>query len=84
MINYIERRPPEGCRVLKNSLKYTGLQSHSVLASHFYLVLMGIPEGKWPVARPRHRSEDNRRKGKEGKAWTVLIGLKVGTTGGLL
>ena len=78
MINYTERRPPEGCRVLKNNLEYTGLQSHSVLASQFYLVLMGIPEGKWPVGRPRRRWEDNRRKGMKGKAWTVLVGLKIG------
>jgi hypothetical protein len=36
-------------------LKYTGLQSHSVLASQFYLVLMGIPEGKWPLGKARRK-----------------------------
>jgi len=68
MVNYTERQPPESCRVLKNNLNCIGLQSHSVLASQFYLVLMGIPDGKWPVGRPRHRWEDTICKGKEGKA----------------
>jgi hypothetical protein len=45
---------------------------------------MGIPEGKWLVGRPRYRWEDNIRKGKEGKAWTALVGLKIGTIGRLL
>jgi len=45
---------------------------------------MGIPEGKWPLGKSRRKWEDNRRKGMEGKTWTVLVGLKVGTTGELL
>jgi hypothetical protein len=46
-----------------------------------YKVLLGKPEGKRPLGRPRHRWEDWRL------AWGVWIGfdwLRTGTGGGLL
>jgi hypothetical protein len=49
-----------------------------------YKVLVGKPEGKRPLGRPRHRWED----GILGRlAWGVWIGfdwLRTGTGGGLL
>ena len=49
--------------------------------------LVGNPEGKRPLKRPRRRWKDNIkmiiRKGEE-VAWTGLIRLRIGTDGGHL
>jgi hypothetical protein len=52
-----------------------------------YRVLVGKPEGKRPLERPRHRWEDNTKmslRENYGVAWTGLIWLRMGTRGGLL
>ena len=51
-------------------------------------VLVGKPEGKRPLGRPRHRWEDNikmnlQEVGCEG-AWTGSNWLRIGTGGGHL
>jgi hypothetical protein len=52
-----------------------------------YRVLVGKPERKRPLGRPRRRWEDNiktnRREVGCGE-WTGLIWLRIGTDGGLL
>jgi hypothetical protein len=51
-----------------------------------YRVLMGKPEGKRPLGRPRHSWEDNIKMDLQELgcgAWTGLIWLRMGT-GGLL
>ena len=52
-----------------------------------YWVLVGKPEGKRTLGRPRHRREDNSKidlqKVGWGGAWTGLIWLRIGTGGGL-
>jgi len=52
-----------------------------------YSVLVGKPEGKRPLVRPRRRWEDNIKIALQkygGTAWSVLIWLKIGTYGGHL
>jgi len=52
-----------------------------------YRVLVGNPEGKRPLSRPRHRWEDNIKMDLQKVgwgAWTGLIWLRVGTGGGHL
>jgi hypothetical protein len=54
-----------------------------------YRILVGKPEGKRPLERPRRRWVDNikmdfREIGWEGVDWFGLIWLRIGTTGGLL
>ena len=52
-----------------------------------YGVLVGKPEGKRPLGRPRHRWEDNIKMYLQEVgwgAWTGLIWLRVGTGGGHL
>jgi hypothetical protein len=53
-----------------------------------YRVLVGIPAGKRPVGKPRHRLEDNIKKGSSRcgmkRAWTGFIWLRIGTGVGLL
>jgi hypothetical protein len=52
-----------------------------------YKVVVGKPEGKRPLGRPRHRWEDNIKMDLyevEWGAWTGLIWLMIGTGGGHL
>jgi hypothetical protein len=49
--------------------------------------LMGKPEGKRPLGRPRHRWKDNIKMDLQEVgwgAWTGMIWLKIGTGGGQL
>jgi hypothetical protein len=50
-----------------------------------YTILVGKPEGKIPLGRPRRRWEDNikmeLREREDGVAWTGLIWLRIGTSG---
>jgi hypothetical protein len=51
-----------------------------------YRVLMGKPEGRRPLERPRRRWEDNIKMdlGEVGEAHTRLIWLRTGIDGGIL
>jgi hypothetical protein len=54
-----------------------------------YRILVGKPEGRRPLGRPRRRWVDNikmdlREIGWDGVVWTGLIWLRIGTIGGLL
>jgi hypothetical protein len=49
--------------------------------------MVGKPEGKRSLVRPRHRWEDNIKmdfKKNVMGTWTGLIGLRIGASGGLL
>jgi hypothetical protein len=50
-------------------------------------VLVGRPEGKRPLGRPRYRWEDNIKIDLQdvgGEAWTGLIWFRIGTGDGCL
>jgi hypothetical protein len=49
-------------------------------------ILVGKPDGKRPMGRPRRRWEDNIKIDlrKNGMMWILLIWLRIGTSGGLL
>jgi hypothetical protein len=52
-----------------------------------YRILVGRPEGRRPVGRPRHRWEDNIEMDLEKVGWGLWTGsmwLRIGTGGGLL
>jgi hypothetical protein len=54
-----------------------------------YRLLVGKPEGKRPLGRPRRRWVDNIRmdgswRGGMGVMWTGLVWLRIGTGGELL
>jgi hypothetical protein len=46
-----------------------------------YRILVGKPEGKRPIGRPRSRWVDSIQ---DGLLWTGLIRLRIRTSGGLL
>jgi hypothetical protein len=49
-----------------------------------YTVLVGKPEGKRPLGRPRRRLVDNIKMDLKEMGWIRLIWLRIGTSGGLL
>jgi hypothetical protein len=54
-----------------------------------YRILVGKPEGKRPLGRPRRRWADDikmdlREIGWDGMVWTGSNWLRIGTSGGLL
>jgi hypothetical protein len=52
-----------------------------------YRILVGRPEGRRPLGRPRRRWEDNIKRDLQEVgwgAWSGLIWLRIGTGGGLL
>jgi hypothetical protein len=52
-----------------------------------HILLLGRPEGRRPLGRPRRRWEDNIKIDLQEvgwEAWTGLIWLRIGTGGGLL
>jgi hypothetical protein len=52
-----------------------------------YRVLVGKPEGKGPIGRPRHRWEDGIKLDFRETVWGVWSGftwLRIGIVGGLL
>jgi hypothetical protein len=54
--------------------------------SNAYMILVGKPEGKRPVRRPRRRWKDDIKMDlrKDGVVWIGLIWLSIGTNGGLM
>jgi hypothetical protein len=63
--------------------------STNVKKRNSYRILVGKPDGKRPLGRPRRRSVDNikmdlREVGWDGMGWIGLIWLRIGTSGGLL
>jgi len=49
-----------------------------------YRVLVGKPEGKRPLGRPRHRWEDIKMDVQDVVVWTGSSWLRIGTGGGHL
>jgi hypothetical protein len=52
-----------------------------------YRILVGRPEGRRPLGRPRHRWEDNIKMDLQELGWVAWTGLswpRIGTGGGLL
>jgi hypothetical protein len=54
-----------------------------------YRILVGNPEGKRPLGKPRRRRVDNikvdlREIGWDSMDWVKLIWLRIGASGGLL
>jgi hypothetical protein len=67
-------------------LRWAGCVANMGARRSAYTVLVGKPEGRIPLARPRHRWEDNIQMVREvgWGAWTGLIWLRIGTGGRLM
>jgi hypothetical protein len=68
-------------------MRWAELVTHMVEKRGAYGILVGRPEGRRPLERPRHRWEDNIKMDIQEVgwgAWTGLSWLRIGTGGGLL
>jgi hypothetical protein len=79
---------PNIIRVIRSrTMRWTVHVARLEVMRNAYSILVGKPEGKRPLGRPRHRWEDKIRMelGKKcGRLWTGFITLTIGTSGGLL
>jgi hypothetical protein len=78
---------PNIIRMIKSRrTKWTGHVARMVEGRGAYRILVGRPEGRRPLGRPRHRWEDNIETDLQvgWGAWTGSIWLSIGTGGGLL
>jgi hypothetical protein len=74
-------------QVKSRRMRWAGHVARMVEERNVYKVLVGKPEGKRPLGRPRRRWEDGIRMDLRRLAWGVWIGfdcIRTGTGGGLL
>jgi hypothetical protein len=73
-------------RIIKSRRRWTGRVARMGEKRNAYRLLVGKPEGKRPLGRPRRRWVDNIRMdlGDLGVMWTGLVWLRIGTGGELL
>ena len=68
--------------IKSRTMKWTGYVARMRNRSGAYRVLVGKPEGRRPLGRPKRRWEDLREAG--WGTWAGSIWLRIGTGGGLL
>jgi hypothetical protein len=80
-----------GCWVIKSRrLKWEGHVAPMGERRGAYRALVGKPNGRRQLGRPRHRWENNIKMDLQevgwggGGAWTGTMWLRIGTSGGLL
>ena len=70
--------------IIHESIRYAGHVARIGEERGVYRVLLGIPEGKRPLGRPRHRWVDIRTDLQEVGIWTGLGWPRIETGGGRL
>jgi hypothetical protein len=68
-------------------MRWAGHVARMGATKNAYRILVGKPEGKRPLGRPRRRWVDNIKMDLEEIGWDVGLlgrGIRIGTSGGLL
>jgi hypothetical protein len=68
-------------------MRWVGLVARVGELRNAYSILVGVPEGKRQIGRPRRRWEDNMRTDLReigGNTWIGFIWKRIGASGGLL
>jgi hypothetical protein len=74
---------PSIIRMMKSRrMRWAGHVSRMGELRNAYRILVGKPEGKRPLGRPRRKWVDNTEI--DGMIWIGFIWLRIGTNGGLL
>ena len=69
-------------RVIKTRMRWAGHVACMRERRGIYRVLVGKPEGKRPLGRPRRRWDNNKMDLREVGIWTGSSWLRIGTGGG--
>jgi hypothetical protein len=79
---------PSIIRMIKSRrMRWAGHVARMGAKRNAYRILVGKPEGKRPLGRPRRRCVDNIKMDFREIGWDGMIGLiwlRIGTSGGLL
>jgi hypothetical protein len=73
--------------IRSSRMRWTGYVARMGEKRNAYRLLVGMPEGKRPLRRPRRRGVDNIKMDLREIRWDGMIGLiwiRIGTSGGLL
>jgi hypothetical protein len=68
---------PDVIRVIRSMMRKEGHVEHMGEMRNAFKILERTPEGKRPRGRPRHRWEDNIRKGLRVMSWEVVGWIRV-------
>jgi hypothetical protein len=75
---------PSIITIIKSRMRWAGHVARVGEKRNPYRILVGKPEGKRPLGRPRCRWMDNIRMDLGEVMWTGLVWLRIGTGGELL
>jgi hypothetical protein len=75
---------PSIIRIIKLRMRWAGHVARMGEKRNAYRLLVGKPEGKRQLGRPRCRWVDNIIERWDGVMWTGLVWLRIGTGGELL
>jgi hypothetical protein len=73
--------------MIKSRMRWAGHAEQMGVKRNVSMILVGKPEGKRPLRRPRRRWVDNIKMDLREIGWVVcpgLIWLRIGTNGGFL
>jgi hypothetical protein len=82
-LNDLYSSPNIICVIKSRRMRWAGHVASMGEGRGAYRVLVGRPEGRRPLGKPRRRWEDNIKMDIQEVRWDGLVWLRIGTGGGL-